>query len=165
MRFVGAPVILRSWGVSGMLWTVRSVRRMPFATTAALLRWHRIRAGLPPKAARPRRSWPGVRRPQTGLQPSAIRTLLRKRNRIDGSPPVRRAEFGGGWVPCALIQERRNTVSSEVEERIHKALARRPLERIEHGYRLGPSQGGGGGLLRAVRARGVRGAVPIRSGS
>jgi hypothetical protein len=43
-------------------------------------------------------------------------------------------------------------VSSEVEERIHKALARHALERIEQGYRLLHSGGAGSSTLRIVPA-------------
>jgi hypothetical protein len=43
-------------------------------------------------------------------------------------------------------------VTSEVEERIHKALARHPLERIEHGYRLVHPQGAGTSILRLLPA-------------
>jgi hypothetical protein len=42
------------------------------------------------------------------------------------------------------------TVTSEVEERIHKALARHPLERIEQGYRLVHPQGAGTSILRLL---------------
>jgi hypothetical protein len=45
---------------------------------------------------------------------------------------------------------------SEVEQRIHKALAGHPLERIEHGYRLVHPQGAGISTLRLVRANVVR---------
>jgi len=41
-------------------------------------------------------------------------------------------------------------VSSEVEERIHRALARHSLERIEHGYLLVHPQGAGVSLLRLL---------------
>jgi hypothetical protein len=41
-------------------------------------------------------------------------------------------------------------VSSEVEERIHKALATQPLERIENGYRLIHPGGAGVGTLRLL---------------
>lgn len=43
-------------------------------------------------------------------------------------------------------------VTSEVEERIHKALARHPLERIEHGYRLVHPHGAGTSILRLLPA-------------
>jgi hypothetical protein len=43
-------------------------------------------------------------------------------------------------------------VTSEVEERVHKALARHPLERIEHGYRLVHPQGAGTSILRLLPA-------------
>src|ERR1700722_8936345 len=45
---------------------------------------------------------------------------------------------------------------SEVEERIHKALSRHSLERIEHGYRLVHSQGAGTSILRLLPANVVR---------
>jgi hypothetical protein len=41
-------------------------------------------------------------------------------------------------------------VASEVEERIHNALARHPLERIEHGYRLVHPSGAGTSTLRLL---------------
>jgi len=41
-------------------------------------------------------------------------------------------------------------VASEVEERIHKALAAHPLERVEHGYRLVHPQGAGVSYLRLL---------------
>jgi hypothetical protein len=47
-------------------------------------------------------------------------------------------------------------VTSEVEERIHKALARHPLERIEHGYRLVHPQGAGTSILRLLPANADR---------
>jgi hypothetical protein len=47
-------------------------------------------------------------------------------------------------------------VVSEVEERIHKALAGHPLERIEHGYRLVHPQGAGISTLRLLPASVVR---------
>ncbi len=43
-------------------------------------------------------------------------------------------------------------MTSEVEERIHKALARHSLERIEHGYRLVHPQGAGTSILRLLPA-------------
>jgi hypothetical protein len=54
-------------------------------------------------------------------------------------------------------------VSSEVEERIHKALARHPLERTEHGYRLVHPQGAGVSLLRLLPANVVRGELQVVS--
>jgi hypothetical protein len=45
---------------------------------------------------------------------------------------------------------------SEVEERIHKALSRHSLERIEHGYRLVHPQGAGTSTLRLLPANVVR---------
>jgi hypothetical protein len=47
-------------------------------------------------------------------------------------------------------------VASEVEERVHKALERHPLERIEHGYRLVHPQGAGISTLRLLPAGAVR---------
>jgi hypothetical protein len=47
-------------------------------------------------------------------------------------------------------------VTSEVEERIHKALERHPLERIEHGYRLVHPQGAGTSILRLLPANADR---------
>jgi hypothetical protein len=47
-------------------------------------------------------------------------------------------------------------VASEVEQRIHKALAGHPLERIEHGYRLVHPQGAGISTLRLLPANVVR---------
>jgi hypothetical protein len=63
----------------------------------------------------------------------------------------------------ALIRETRNTVTSEVEERIHKALARHPLERIEHGYRLVHPQGAGISILRLLPANVVRDELQVVS--
>jgi hypothetical protein len=54
-------------------------------------------------------------------------------------------------------------VSSEVEERIHRALARHPLERTEHGYRLVHPQGAGVSLLRLLPANVVRGELQVVS--
>jgi hypothetical protein len=48
-------------------------------------------------------------------------------------------------------------MSSEVEERIHKALAAHPLERIEGGYRLVHPQGVGIGTLRILPVNEVAG--------
>jgi hypothetical protein len=47
-------------------------------------------------------------------------------------------------------------MTSEVEERIHKALAHHPLERIEHGYRLVHPEGAGISTLRLTPANVVR---------
>jgi hypothetical protein len=47
-------------------------------------------------------------------------------------------------------------VTSEVEERIHKALARHPLEQVEHGYRLVHPEGAGTSILRLLPANVVR---------
>jgi hypothetical protein len=47
-------------------------------------------------------------------------------------------------------------VTSEVEERIHKALARHSLERIEHGYRLVHPQGAGISTLRLLPVNDLR---------
>jgi hypothetical protein len=47
-------------------------------------------------------------------------------------------------------------VTSEVEERIHKALAQHPLERIEQGYRLVHREGAGISTLRLLPVNGVR---------
>jgi hypothetical protein len=49
-----------------------------------------------------------------------------------------------------------NEAASEVEQRIHKALAGHPLERIEHGYRLVHPQGAGISTLRLLPANVVR---------
>jgi hypothetical protein len=46
-------------------------------------------------------------------------------------------------------------VASEVEQRIHNALARHPLERIEQGYRLVHPQGAGISTLRLLPANGT----------
>jgi hypothetical protein len=54
-------------------------------------------------------------------------------------------------------------VASEVEERIHKALARHPLERIEHGYRLVHPQGAGISILRLLPANVVRDELQVVS--
>jgi hypothetical protein len=54
-------------------------------------------------------------------------------------------------------------VTSEVEERIHKALARHPLERIEHGYRLVHPQGAGISTLRLLPANGARDGLQVVS--
>ena len=47
-------------------------------------------------------------------------------------------------------------MTSDVEERIHKALAPHPLERIEHGYRLVHPAGAGISTLRLLPANVVR---------
>src|SRR5712664_3803365 len=83
MQFAGTRVILRFSLLWGMLWSVRSGRWTQFVIIAAPPRWHRIRAASLPKSAQPRRSWTGARRALTELQTSAIRMLLRRRNRID----------------------------------------------------------------------------------
>jgi hypothetical protein len=49
-----------------------------------------------------------------------------------------------------------NEVASEVEQRVHKALAGHPLERIEQGYRLVHPQGAGISTLRLLPANVVR---------
>jgi len=54
-------------------------------------------------------------------------------------------------------------VTSEVEERIHKALARHPLERIEHGYRLVHPQGAGTSILRLLPANPDRDGLQVVS--
>ncbi|HEY4443358.1 MAG TPA: hypothetical protein VGN30_03670 [Steroidobacteraceae bacterium] len=54
-------------------------------------------------------------------------------------------------------------MTSEVEERIHKALARHPLERIEHGYRLVHPQGAGTSILRLLPANVVRDGLRVVS--
>jgi hypothetical protein len=54
-------------------------------------------------------------------------------------------------------------MTSEVEERIHKALARHPLERIEHGYRLVHPQGAGTSILRLLPANAVRDGLHVVS--
>ena len=54
-------------------------------------------------------------------------------------------------------------MSSEVEERIHNVLARHPLERIEHGYRLVHPQGAGVSILRLLPANVVRGELQVVS--
>jgi hypothetical protein len=54
-------------------------------------------------------------------------------------------------------------VTSEVEERVHKALARHPLERIEHGYRLVHPQGAGTSILRLVPVNAVRDGLHVVS--
>src|SRR5260370_39302552 len=52
---------------------------------------------------------------------------------------------------CRVTKEvGQSVVGSEVEERIHKALARHPLERIEHGYRLVHPEGAGTSMLRLL---------------
>jgi len=84
-----------SW-VSGTLCNARWRPRTPFATIAA-------RLALAPDTPGPRRqnqrAEGEIGQARAGRQPgfsqALFRTLLRKRNRIDGSPPVRRAEFGG----------------------------------------------------------------------
>jgi hypothetical protein len=55
-------------------------------------------------------------------------------------------------VNCVIDQ----SMTSEVEERIHKALAPHPLERIEHGYRLVHPEGAGTSILRLLPANVVR---------
>ena len=57
--------------------------------------------------------------------------------------------------------EATNDVTSEVEERIHKALARHPLERIEDGYRLVHPAGAGIGTLRLLPANAVRDGLQV----
>jgi hypothetical protein len=47
---------------------------------------------------------------------------------------------------------RTEAVSSEIEERIHRALQAHPLERIEHGYRLVHPAGAGISILRLLPA-------------
>ena len=54
-------------------------------------------------------------------------------------------------------------MTSEVEERIHKALARHPLERIEQGYRLVHPQGAGVSILRLLPANVVRDELQVVS--
>lgn len=54
-------------------------------------------------------------------------------------------------------------MASEVEERIHKALARHPLERIEHGYRLVHPGGAGISILRLLPADVVRDGLHVVS--
>jgi hypothetical protein len=54
-------------------------------------------------------------------------------------------------------------VTSEVEERVHKALARHPLERIEHGYRLVHPQGAGTSILRLLPVNAVRDGLHVVS--
>ena len=54
-------------------------------------------------------------------------------------------------------------MTSEVEERIHKALARHPLERIEHGYRLVHPQGAGTSILRLLPANPDRDGLQVVS--
>jgi hypothetical protein len=54
-------------------------------------------------------------------------------------------------------------VASEVEERIHTALARHPLERTEHGYRLVHPQGAGTSILRLLPANAVRDGLQVVS--
>jgi hypothetical protein len=60
-------------------------------------------------------------------------------------------------------QEAMNDVTSEVEERIHKALAGHPLERIEHGYRLVHPAGAGISTLRLLPANVVRDGLQVVS--
>ena len=54
-------------------------------------------------------------------------------------------------------------VTSEVEERIHKALARHPLERIEQGYRLVHPQGAGTSILRLLPVNAERDGLHVVS--
>jgi hypothetical protein len=54
-------------------------------------------------------------------------------------------------------------VTTEVEERIHKALARHPLERIEHGYRLVHPEGAGISILRLLPANAARDGLHVAS--
>ena len=54
-------------------------------------------------------------------------------------------------------------MTSEVEERIHKALAGHPLERIEHGYRLVHPQGAGISVLRLLPANVIRDELQVVS--
>jgi hypothetical protein len=54
-------------------------------------------------------------------------------------------------------------VTSEVEERIHKALARHPLEQIEHGYRLVHPEGAGISTLRLLPVNVVRDGLHVVS--
>jgi hypothetical protein len=56
-----------------------------------------------------------------------------------------------------------SVVASEVEERIHKALARHPLERIEHGYRLVHPEGAGTSMLRLLPPNVVRDGLHVVS--
>jgi len=54
-------------------------------------------------------------------------------------------------------------VTSEIEERIHKALKPHPLERIEDGYRLVHNTGSGISTLRLLPVNEVRdGPIPPR---
>jgi hypothetical protein len=50
----------------------------------------------------------------------------------------------------------RNIMTSEVEERIHRALKPHPLEKIEHGYRRVHSGGAGISTLRLLAVNEVR---------
>ncbi|HME39276.1 MAG TPA: hypothetical protein VKG63_09970 [Steroidobacteraceae bacterium] len=54
-------------------------------------------------------------------------------------------------------------MTSEVEERIHKALAGHALERIEHGYRLVHPQGAGVSSLRLLPVNGTAEGAPVVS--
>jgi hypothetical protein len=54
-------------------------------------------------------------------------------------------------------------MTSEVEERVHKALARHPLERIEHGYRLVHPQGAGTSILRLLPVDALRDGLHVVS--
>jgi len=56
-----------------------------------------------------------------------------------------------------------NDVASEVEERIHKALAGHPLERIEDGYRLVHPGGAGVSTLRLLPASAARDGLQVVS--
>jgi hypothetical protein len=60
-------------------------------------------------------------------------------------------------------QEAMNDVTSEVEDRIHKALERHPLERIEHGYRLVHPAGAGISTLRLLPANVARDGLQVVS--
>jgi hypothetical protein len=52
-------------------------------------------------------------------------------------------------------------VTSEVEERIHKALQSHPLERIENGYRLVHPETAGVSILRLLPVKGERERMPV----
>jgi len=54
-----------------------------------------------------------------------------------------------------------NDVTSEVEERIHKALQAHPLERLENGYRLVHPAAAGTGTLRLLPADQVRDGLQV----
>src|ERR1700685_3220043 len=53
--------------------------------------------------------------------------------------------------------------TSEVEQRIHNALARHPLERIEQGYRMVYPQGAGISTLRLLPVNGTGDAAQVVS--